>query len=113
MATPLSDFRSQPVNKERYSEFSTKKIYHYLSITRNHRKTGVNSVALVNRFLKTLKCWIANFCIHDGKGPVSVMNQLKSIYNSPFIDLRSRPFTHVLRLLLQMTKHTSKRGDPP
>ena len=25
-----------------------------------------------------------NFCIHASKGPVIVMNQLKSTYNSPF-----------------------------
>ena len=29
------------------------------------------------------------FCIHASKGPVIIMNQLKSIYNTPFKDWHS------------------------
>ena len=35
----------------------------------------------------------ANYHIHASKGPVIIMNQLKSIYNSPFKDSHSYP-TH-------------------
>ena len=34
---------------------------------------------------------MANFCIHASKGPVIIMSQLKSIYNSPFKDSHSHP----------------------
>ena len=55
-------------------------------------KVKVNVVALVNRFLtSSVKCWTANFCIHTNKGPVIMMNKLKSIYNSPFKDSHSHP----------------------
>ena len=61
-------------------------------IASNNRKTGVNVVALVNRFLtSSVKCWTVIFCIYANKNPVIVMNQLKSIYNSPFKDSHSRP----------------------
>ena len=53
----------------------------------NNRKIGVNVVGLVNRFqTSSVKCWTAIFCIHVVKGPVIIMNQLKSIYNSPLED---------------------------
>ena len=32
------------------------------------------------------------FLIHAGKGPIIIMNQLKSIYSSPFKDSHSHPF---------------------
>ena len=50
------------------------------SVTKNHRKTGVNAVALVNRF-QTAKV----------QGPDIIMHQLKSIYRSPFKDSQSHP----------------------
>ena len=59
-------------------------------ITSNHRKTGVNFVALVNRFeTSRVKCWTTIFCDLASEGPdiIIIMNQLKSIYNSPFKDL--------------------------
>ena len=31
------------------------------------------------------------FCIHASKGPVIIVNQLKSVYNSPFKDSHSYP----------------------
>ena len=51
-------------------------------ITSNHRKTGVNGEALVNRFQTSrVKCWTVNFCIHASKSLDIVIYQLKSIYN--------------------------------
>ena len=38
-----------------------------------------------------MKYWPANFCIHASKSPVIILNQLKSICSSPFIDLHSHP----------------------
>ena len=32
------------------------------------------------------------FCFHASEGPVIIMNELKSIYNSPFKDLHSHPY---------------------
>ena len=32
-----------------------------------------------------------NFCIHAGKGPVIIVNQLKSLYKSPFKNSYSHP----------------------
>ena len=41
----------------------------------NNRKTGLNVVALVNRFqTSSVKSWNANVCIHASKGPVFTMN---------------------------------------
>ena len=34
----------------------------------------------------SVKCWTVNYCIHTSKGPVIIMYQLKSLYNSPFKD---------------------------
>ena len=52
----------------------------------------MNAVALVNRFqTSSVKCWIANFCIHTSKGPAIIVNYLKSIYSSPFKDSHSHP----------------------
>ena len=31
-----------------------------------------------------MKCWTASFCIHAIKGPIIIMDQLKSIYNRSF-----------------------------
>ena len=63
-------------------------------ITSNHWKKGVNVVAVANRFgTSSVKCWTPYFCIHAGKGPVIIMNQLKSIDNSPLKDAHSHPFT--------------------
>ena len=39
-----------------------------------------------------VKRWTANFCDLASEGPVIIMHQLKSIYNSPFKDSRSHPF---------------------
>ena len=52
----------------------------------------MNVVALVKKILN-LKCKMLNceFCICASKGPVIIMNQLKSIYNSPVKDLHSHP----------------------
>ena len=53
---------------------------------------GMNFVVLVSRFqTSSVKCWTANFCIHASEGPVIIMNQLNSIYNSPFKDSHSHP----------------------
>ena len=53
-------------------------------ITSKNLKTGVNVVALVNRFnVSSVKSWTAIFSIHASKSPVIIMNQLKSVYNSP------------------------------
>ena len=42
-----------------------------------------------------MKYSAANFRIYATKGPVIVMNQLKSVYNSPFKDPGSHPIhTH-------------------
>ena len=35
--------------------------------------------------------WAAIFCIHASEVPVIIMNQLKSVYNSPFKDSYSHP----------------------
>ena len=54
-------------------------------ITSNNRKTGVNVLGLLNRFsTSSVKCWTVNFCIHASKGPVIIISQSKSIYNSLF-----------------------------
>ena len=64
----------------------------FRSITSNHRKAGVNVLGLLNRFsTSNVKCWTVNFCIHAGKGPVIIMRQSKSLYNSPFKDSYSHP----------------------
>ena len=56
-------------------------------ITSNHRQIGVNIIGLLNRFLtSSLKCWTTNFSIHASDCPVFIMNQLKSVYNIPFLD---------------------------
>ena len=63
-----------------------------LFITSNHRQTGVNVLGLLNRFsTSSVKCWTVNFCIHASKGPVVIMHQLKSLYNSPFKNSYSHP----------------------
>ena len=62
------------------------------NMTSDNRETGVNIVVLVNRFLtSSVKCWTANFCTHAFKGPVTNMNQLKSIFNRSFNDSHSHP----------------------
>ena len=63
-----------------------------LSITSNNQKTGVNVVALVNRF-ETLrvKCWTANFCDLASEGSFIFMHQSKSISNGTFKDSHSHP----------------------
>ena len=64
--------------------------YRVQNITSNNRKTGVNGVALMNKFEpSSVKCWTANFCIHASKGPVIIMNQLNP--NRPLNDLHSHP----------------------
>ena len=48
------------------------------NITNNNWKTGVNILALVNRFrTSNVKCWTANFCVLASESPVIIMNQLK------------------------------------
>ena len=52
-------------------------------IASNNRKC----CSLINRFeTSSVKCWTANSCIHASRGPVIIINQLKSVYNSPFKD---------------------------
>ena len=64
----------------------------FCNITSNNWKTGVNVVDLMKRsWTWSEKYWTANFCIHASKGPVIIMNQLQSIYNSPFKDSYSHP----------------------
>ena len=47
---------------------------------------------LLNRFSTSrVKFWTVNFCIYASKGPVIIMHQLKSFYNSPFKDSYSHP----------------------
>ena len=47
----------------------------------------MNVVALANRFsTSSVKCCTPTYCIHARKGPVIIMNQLKSIYNRTFKD---------------------------
>ena len=51
-----------------------------------------NVAALAKRFWTlSVKCWTANFCIYASRGPLIIMNQLKSLYNSPFKDSQSHP----------------------
>ena len=58
-------------------------------ITSNNRKC----CSLINRFENSsVKCWTANSCIHASRGPVIIINQLKSVYNSPFKDSYSNSF---------------------
>ena len=42
-------------------------------------------------YTSSVKCWTANVCIHAGKGPVIIMNQIKSFYNSLLKDSHSHP----------------------
>ena len=66
-----------------------------LIIASNNWKIGVNTAALVNRFqTSSVKCWTANFFIHASKGLVIIMDQLKSIYNSPFNYSHSQTYSH-------------------
>ena len=61
-------------------------------ITSHHWKTGVNSVAFVNRFQTSrVECWTANFCDLASEVPDIIMHQLKSNYNSLFKDSYSQP----------------------
>ena len=47
----------------------------------------MNVTALVN----SSKCWTANFCIHTNKGPVIILNQLKSVCKRKFKHKYSYP----------------------
>ena len=46
-----------------------------------------------------MKCWTTNFSIHASKCPVFIMNQLKSVYNIPFLDSYSHPIHTCLSMI--------------
>ena len=56
-------------------------------------KSHVNVFSFSEQILN-LKCKMLDgqFCIHVGESPVIIMNQLKSIYNSPSKDSHSHRF---------------------
>ena len=56
----------------------------------------MNVVALVNRFLKSLKCWTPNICIHISEDPVIFVNKL----NIPFTTAHSTINTHPIHICL-------------
>ena len=72
----------------------------FLNITSNHRQIGVNIVGLLNRFwTSSVKCCTTNFSIHASECPVFIMNQLKSVYNIPFLDSYSHPIHTCLSMI--------------
>ena len=77
-------------------------VLHFITTkNRFYRKTGVSVVALVNRFLTlSVKFWTANLCTHASKGQFIIIDQLNSIYNSPFKDSYSHPI-HISHLAPQ------------
>ena len=46
-----------------------------------------------------MKCWTTNFNIHARECPVFIMNQLKSVYNIPFLDPNSHPIHTCLSMI--------------
>ena len=46
-----------------------------------------------------MKCWTTNFSIHASECPVIIMNQLKSVYNIPFLDSYSNPIHTCLSMI--------------
>ena len=51
-----------------------------------------------------MKSWTPNFCVHAIKGPIIIMNQLKSIYNSPFKNSHSHPI-HICLATIASNEH--------
>ena len=85
----MADLHSKILAAPPQSSFS---IFMHHCYTNNNRKTGVNVVPLVNRFwTSSVKCYTVNFCSHVSKGPVIIMNQIKSIYNKACKDSHSHP----------------------
>ena len=46
-----------------------------------------------------MKCWTTNFSIHASECPVFTENQLKSVYNIPFLDSYSHPIHTCLSMI--------------
>ena len=51
------------------------------------------------------------FCIHASTGPVIIMNQLKSIYNSSFKDLHSHPIHACFLIIASNVVKTNKSSN--
>ena len=82
-----------------YLQFTGPLILFVGLITSNHRQIGVNIVGLLNRFeTSSVKCWTTNFSIHASECPVFIMNQLKSVYNIPFLD----SYSHTMHTCLSI-----------
>ena len=55
-----------------------------------------------------VKCWTTIFSIHASECPVFIMNQLKSIYNIPFLDSYSHP-VHSCLSMIASNMHQNNR----
>ena len=57
-----------------------------------------------------MKCWTTNFFIHASECHVFIMNQLKSVYNIPFLDSYSHPIHTCLSMIASNVVFTFPNG---